>query len=317
LTAGQVLHADDQPSPSVNSVPPGYKQVRLPSGAVVTVKDVPVQQSTIGNTTGKYDPSSYDLNRTSPFSGKQFLPGTTSRYDKDSAFTPADNTTYVTKQYDSSLLNSSALQGKEAKFDQPAYNGVNSASGWDKEYTTTGNYLAQNQTTALNTTTTSSDQNRSAELPPGKTDVFPYSDSSKQYLGPGAQNVPKGVNIKDNVVLSHFDDFTGLPDRPLTIDEVRDLINHGVTPDTKSPPPPESKPLNDPAYVPRPLRDMPTPNDERNDAVPPPGTMSMPQPPENSEPLPQEDNSVPLTPIMPAPVHHSAFVPSQSPVTVP
>jgi hypothetical protein len=110
--------------------------------------------------------------------------------------------------------------------------------------------------------------------------------ASKQYLGPGAQHVPDDIVIKDNFVISRM---SGLPNRPLSIDEVRNLINHETKPNTDIKPDEPSKPLNDPNYKPEPLRDMPAPNnnDDANDPVPPPGTMASPQAPENSEQLPQ------------------------------
>ncbi len=111
------------------------------------------------------------------------------------------------------------------------------------------------------------------------------SMSNKMYLGPGAQRVPDDIVIKENVVISRM---SGLPNRSLSIDEVRNLINHETKPNTDAKPDAPNKPLNDPNYKPEPLRDAPSPasEDDKNDPVPPPGTMAAP-PPENAEPLPQ------------------------------
>ncbi len=53
--------------------------------------------------------------------------------------------------------------------------------------------------------------------------------------------------MKENVVIAHVSD---IPNRPLTVDEVRGLINHGLKPDTAAPPGMPSKAINDPNYKP-------------------------------------------------------------------
>jgi hypothetical protein len=113
---------------------------------------------------------------------------------------------------------------------------------------------------------------------------------SKQYLGPGAQHLPPGFDNKEEVIAQAR--LSDLPNRPLTIDEVRGLINHGFKPDTNVKPETSSKPLNDPDYKPEVSPAPPDSpqgskaDDDKNDPLPAPGTMSQP-PPENSESLPQ------------------------------
>jgi hypothetical protein len=109
--------------------------------------------------------------------------------------------------------------------------------------------------------------------------------SGKTFQGPEAVAAHQHLTMTDDGKIFISD----LPNRALTIDEVRNLINHGFKPNTDLKPEEQSKPLNDPNYKPEPLREMPAPatDDDRNDPVPPPGTMAAPQPPENSVPLPQ------------------------------
>ena len=97
--------------------------------------------------------------------------------------------------------------------------------------------------------------------------------------------------MKENTVIAHVSD---IPDRPLTIDEVRGLINHGFKPDTTASPDAPTKAINDPDYKPEaspeppeaPSMRAPLIDDDRDAPLPSPGTMSQTAP-ENSDPLPQ------------------------------
>ncbi len=204
-----------------------------------------------------------------------------------SEFKNHDRDTFTTKAYvDDASTASAPNLGANASFPTThAYS--RNATGFDKSYLTSNADVGQTRTAVLASSNVSADQNRTAVLGgPEKPDVLgANSMANKQYLGPGAQNVPDGIVIKDNIVLSRM---SGLPNRPLSIDEVRNLINHETKPNTDAKPEEPSKPLNDPNYKPEPLRDTPSPaDDDKNDPVPPPGTMGAPQAPENSEPLPR------------------------------
>lgn len=168
------------------------------------------------------------------------------------------------------------------------------ATGVDKSYPTQNSDAGQNQT-ALFASATSSDQGRTAVLGGQTTSTFASPFADKNFEGAEADAAKRHLTrMKNGQIL-----VTDLPSRPLTIDEVRDLINHGFKPNTDAPPAEEpSKPLNDPNYVPEPLRGDPNPSldttkptpagdDDKDDPVPPPGTMAAPQAPENSQPLPQ------------------------------
>jgi hypothetical protein len=207
---------------------------------------------------------------------------------KDSDFSNRDRNTFPTSAYRDSTLpdqsNSKTFTTSKAF--------TKSAHDYNKSFSTTTANLGSNQPAVLSQNPTSDDQNRTAVLGgPDKQEVLASNDMThKQYLGPGAQKVPDGVAIKDNLILTRM---SGVPDRPLSIDEVRNLINHGTVPDTTEKPDAPSKPLNDPNYQPEPLRDIPAPipggNPKEDDesAIPEPGTMSLVPPPENSQPLPQ------------------------------
>ncbi len=137
---------------------------------------------------------------------------------------------------------------------------------------------------------TSPDQGRSATIEKQNSAAFASPLGDKKFEGDEAQAARRHLSRNKSGQI----EITDLPDRPLTIDEVRNLINHGFKPDTEVKPEEPSKPLNDPDYKPEPLRDMPAPassDDDKDDPVPAPGTMSSPAipavPAENSDALPQ------------------------------
>ena len=205
-----------------------------------------------------------------------------------SAFKGRDQETFITKSYVPDA--SSSVPNLNTKMKFASVSGYNrSAAGFDKNYAGAATATEQTRAAVLGASETADEQGRTAILGGSEHGEVLAANSmaNKQYLGPGAQKVPEGVVVPENLVITHI---TDLPNRPLSIDEVRDLINHGTKPDLDEKPDEPSKPMNDPDYKPQPLRDNPSPDsaDDKTDAVPPPGTIANPQAaPENAEPLPQ------------------------------
>jgi hypothetical protein len=290
VTTGRLLPADDQPASS-----DGYKTVPVTvNGKTIPIRVAeqsdPFRNVSSSDSTGKYDPERI-FSATSSMANKKFALPSDSISQSNSNFKDRDQNTFITKPYiyDTSSPIAPNLDAKAGFPTTGAYS--RSATEFNKNYPTSSADIGQGRPAAFATTTDSADQNRTAVLGgPEKTEgIVSDSMANKQYLGPGAQHVPDGIVIKDNIIISRM---SGLPNRPLSIDEVRNLINHGIKPDTDAKPEEPSKPLNDPDYKPEPLRDTPPPDtsspagdDDKNDPVPPPGTMAAP--PENSEPLPQ------------------------------
>jgi hypothetical protein len=287
LATGRLLHADDPPASF-----DGYKTVPVSVGGKtipVRVKEEgdPFKNVSSSHSTGKYDPERI-FSATSSMANKEFSPPSDSISKSNSDFKNRDQDTFITKAYvdDASSPTAPNLNAKAGFPKAGAYN--RNAAGFDKSYITSNADAGQSRAAVLASSTLSTDQNRTAVLGgPEKPDVLASNSmANKQYLGPGAQHAPDDMIIKENVVISRM---SGLPNRPLSIDEVRNLINHETKPNTDVKPEEPGKPLNDPNYKPEPLRDTPSPggDDDKNDPVPPPGTMAAPQAPENSEPLPQ------------------------------
>jgi hypothetical protein len=274
LTAGPHLLADSTPV-----APPGYKIVNVPSGSGTIPVMVKEQKNPFGGIPSGDLQKSFSV--TNSMANKKFLSGSDANFQNDNH---SNIGTFSTKAYQDPALASSPNFNTKANL--PTAAGFDhGANGFNRAFPT-ANVDSQTRTSSFAGTSTSSYQNRSATLggPAAPEQLASNSMANKQYLGPGAQNVPAAYHLNTDVVLSRM---TGLPDRPLSIDEVRDLINHGAKPDTDVKPDAPSKPLNDPAYQPEPLRDTPTRanDDDKNDSVPAPGMIAAP---ENAEPLPQK-----------------------------
>jgi len=283
VTAGRLLHADDQPASS-----DGYKTVPVTVGdktVPIRVKEAgdPFKNVSSSNSTGKYDPQRI-FSATSSMADKKFSLPSDSISKSNSDFKNRDQNTFITKTYvaDASSPTAPNLNTKANFPTTGSY--ARNAIGFEKSYPTSNADAGQTRTAAL-ASATSTDQGRTATLSPQAVNTSASPLAEKTFQGPEADATHHHLTKLDNGQIL----ITDLPSRPLTIDEVRELINHGFKPNTDIKPEESSKPLNDPNYKPEPLRDTPSPSvdDDKNDPVPSPGTMAAPHTPENSEPLPQ------------------------------
>ena len=291
LTIGPTLRADDKPA-----APDGYTMVPVKSGDTTTYvkvkKELDPYQNVASSRSDKYDPTSLDFNKASPMGDKEFA-GTSSTFSKTATISnDREQGTFPTKPYaDASAPPAHSMPNMNTKVSTPSSGAfTRTAPGFQKSFMTGGSTdNGQNKAAVLPPSQVTSEQDRTAVLGTGKTDTYASAMASKQYLGPGAQNVPKGENVKENVVLAsgELSSLSDLPNRPLSVDEVRNLINHGIKPDLDNKLEAPSKALNDPDYKPEPSPAPPPADDDKSDPIPPPGMMAVPQPPENTEPLPQ------------------------------
>ena len=298
VTSAQLLVLADDPTTSSD----GYKTVPVKVGnSTVPIRvrqePNPLQNFSAPDPSAKYDPQRI-FSSTNSMANKKFDLPSSSASQGSSTFTNPGQNSFFTKSYaiDHSAPTVPNLNTNAGANLPTASAFSRNASGFDKSYSTSAASAGQNQT-ALIASATSPDQNRTAVLGGQTTSTFADPDANKVFQGEEADAAKRHLSRAKNGQIV----ITDLPSRPMTIDEVRDLINHGFAPNTDAKPPEPSKPLNDPNYVPTPLRDMPAPDastpapqaslpadgDDKNDLVPPPGTMAAPQPPENSQPLPQ------------------------------
>ena len=205
------------------------------------------------DTNAKYDPSRI-FSRSSSMADKTFSNSSDvansghNDYNKSSS-----ENTFITKPYtfDSKTSSVPGIDTKAAYPTAPLSNSNNTEFG--KSFSTASADLGPNKTSAF-ASTKSSDQDRTALLGGQGVDTYASTLGDKKFTGDEAQSANKRLTrMKDGQMY-----VQDLPNRPLTIDEVRDLINHGFKPDTDAKPIDEdSKPLNDPNYVPKPIREAP------------------------------------------------------------
>jgi len=247
----------------------------------------------------KYDPSRISLNKTSDLANKAFP--TASLYQNHSAEEARQQRTFITKPFfaGNDAPANRSVSNFNTKITYPAAQGYNrTADGTTKTFLANQTDIDQNKSAQL-ASTPSEYQNRTAYLGDHKFGTYASPLANKTYTGPGVNSTRQDM-AKVGASLMQMKD---LPNRPLTIDEVRELINHGIKPDTDAPPPAsQSKPMNDPDYEPGPppppfahSPSSPAPSSPAvasDEDLPSPGTMAaqhqqQEQPPENSEPLPK------------------------------
>jgi hypothetical protein len=287
---GPALHADTPPPSAPANDSQNYKNVQLNAGGkslTVRVKQQPdpLKHATF---TDELDPHRA-FSATNDMANKSFSTSTGLAWNKAADLKPQDAFAAKPYSFNDAAPTAPNLNTK-ATFRTTSFTGT-SASGLDKPFPTTEANLGPNQTAVLGATTTSPDQNRTAALNGQTVPMFASFMADKTFQGTEADAAHQHLKRLGNGQIEVSD----LPNRTLTIDEVRDLLNHGFKPNTAAPPPEASKPLNDPDYQPQPLRDDPSPtssaprarpaDDDKDDPVPPPGTMAPP--PDTSEPLPQ------------------------------
>ncbi|MCE0497204.1 MAG: hypothetical protein LV481_04575 [Methylacidiphilales bacterium] len=286
-----ILCADDKTTPADSD---GYKTVPVVGSdgktTNIRVQKQPQPDARLSSTSsdGKYDPTQYNLNKTSSFANKSFPDAFL--YQNNGAQETREQHSFITKSYftdNGSPSNQPALADFNTKATYPVTDAyTRTAPGLDKSYTANQTDAAQNKSAQF-TAGASEYQNRAVTLETHKIDTSASPLANKTYTGPEAVLEQREMS-KLNQGLMQMKD---LPNRPLTIDEVRDLINHGVKPDTDAAPAPSSKPLNDPDYKPEPALPLPPP-DTSDEDVPSPGILAAQHqqqeaPPENSEPLPK------------------------------
>jgi hypothetical protein len=288
-----VSAAADKPARTTtapNQAPPGYHDVKLSGGAVVRVAD---QGSTSGLKTaaaqdnGPYDPESANFSKTSSYASKSFDTGHASLSQNSSAEEARDGKHFLTQPYATG-----EYAGAGRTFKTVAYA---DASHPDADLTKSfvlSKDAAPGADQTFNTGRKSEFQDKNALIAQTAPKVDPFAApadlTEKTFFDPTTLHVPHKSFTIDKSVSSDPNSegtITDLPNRPLTVDEVRNLINHEQIPDLNSKAEAPSRALNDPNWTPpevappalddRPVRPGPT-TESQGDDLPPPGMMSQP-----------------------------------------
>ena len=277
------LRADTAPPP----VAPGYHNVPIKNGdhtAYIQVRDTNDPFAHLKQTDDAQG-NAFSLNRTSTLSHQNYDLGAAATATPAAVKDQSQTSGFQTRGYFANHP-AAATTWKAYQTDTTeAYVGLKSAD-YDKTFTTARADI--DQKTAGGANSTSEYAGKSAQLGGHEVKVFASSLGTQTYAGREASLIKKDLaQMNDGM-----EGLKDLPNRTLTIDEVRALINHGIKPNTEEKAPEPTKALNDPDYTPDAapalLRDAPL-NDSRlktfnDDLIPPPGMMAHP---EAAEALPQ------------------------------
>lgn len=255
--------------------PVGYHDLTLKDGRVIRVQDQAHLPASNPSEGGRYDPENADFSRTSSYAHKDFSTAGSSLmkgYDGDR------------KSYGTSSYQTSGYDGDQRTFQTSAYRGGKGDEDFNKSYA-----LPNPADFGKTFATKGSDlQGKSSTIT--KTSAPPTNPfAAPNALGDKAFYDPNLRNVKRDKYATAFDvkRLTDLPNRPLSIDEVRQLLNHETVPDLTSKPGEQSKALNDPDWQPdlklpeisdRAAPATPPPDEAKDNELPSPGMMAQPQP---------------------------------------
>jgi hypothetical protein len=273
-------------APAPDKPPPGSHDVKIYAGGkpmTVRVRDQAKPELKDSETTdGHYDPSSMNINRTSSYANKTFSTREATLTKDDTAEEAHDQKRFVTSSYNTGSYNQA-----NRTFQTATYKDSSRTSGdFAKTYQLPAAASEANRTFAVKGSDYQGKKALIADNPKEKTDPFttPWSQSDKRFFDPAMTHVKRDPYAAANGLdVKHLNE---LPNRPLTVDEVRDLINHEQIPNLDAPPDPASKPLNDPEWEPPvkpPMLDdkaapATPPADEAKDGeLPSPGMLAKPE----------------------------------------
>jgi len=298
LAISAIAHADNPPSklPSPaapDKPPPGYHDMTINvGGKPMTIRVPDEHKNTLKNSSpansGPYDPTNLDLNHASVYSNKTFSTSSAILSNDDGT-----NLTHGQKRFETSSFATGAYNQSDRTFQTAAYKSSSSRNSDDfsKSYQLPAAASGLNRSFDVKGSDLQNKKALIADNPKDKVDPFatPWSEGDKRFFDPALTHVKRDPYAPANVDTKKLND---LPNRPLTIDEVRRLINHEQVPDLDKPPEPESGPLNDPNFVPKldtavsskAAPATPPPDETKEDELPSPGMMAKPV---NDQPLPK------------------------------
>jgi hypothetical protein len=269
----------------------GYHDVSIQSGGkttVVRVKDSVGPRLHGQSSGGPYNPENMDLGRTSSFADKSFSTSNSALSKNDTAAEARGDNHFQTKSFSGTKPDSTSDLNR--KYETGSFaKSAHANNDFHRSFATSSSSMTQDKDVSF-ASKTSDLQGRSAHLGgPQKAPFSGLSDlSNKTFTDPEMTHVKRDPFASANGL--DVSRMVDLPNRPLTIDEVRNLINHETVPNLDTKPDNASKPLNDPSYEPptaAPMAhdDLAPPGPEEKDAgLPSPGMMSTP---ESSESLPK------------------------------
>jgi hypothetical protein len=264
---------------TLDQPPAGFHDVKLPFGGVIRVRDQTKTSMRHDTVSGdNYDPQDADFSRTSSFAHKAFS-------SQDVALSKSETAAEITQQpYATSAYGTSSFTQGDRTFKTAAYHpSTSSSDDFTKAFTLPSGPADAEKSFAVKP---SELQDQQAKIAQTQLKMDPLSRpdalNDKTFYDPALRKVQRDKYATNGLDVNRL---TSLPNRPLTIDEVRALINHDQIPNLDAPAESPSKALNDPGWEP-PLK-LPDisdkaaatpPQDENDGELPSPGMMAQPTP---------------------------------------
>jgi len=232
---------------AVDHPPPGFHDVKLAGGGVIRVSDAP--KAPVG-----------EFARTSSFANQTFSA-------QDSSLSKSAQAPEMNQQpFATSAYGTSSYTNSDHTFQTAAYHtDARSSDEFTKAYALPTGTDSFARSFATKPSTLQDKSALIAQKPLQDPFSTPWSEGDKKFYDPSLRKVKRDPYAGDSLDVSRL---TDLPNRPLTIDEVRALINHEQIPDLNAKPEEPSRPLNDPNWEP-PLK-LPEISDKAAPATPPP-----------------------------------------------
>jgi hypothetical protein len=248
----------------VDHPPEGYHDVNV-AGGVIRVSNAP--KSSGGEFSG-----------TSSFANKSFS-AQDSALSKSITAPELGHQPFLTHSFGATA----AYNQSDRTFETAAYHpDARSSDNFNKAYTLPDNQNSLAKPFAVKSSDLQDKQALIGQKQLADPFATPWTEGDKKFYDPALRNVKRDPYAGDSLDVSRL---TNLPNRPLTVDEVRSLINHEQIPDLNSKPDAASRALNDPDWAP-PLKlpemdekntSAPPPADETKDGeLPSPGMMAQP-----------------------------------------
>ncbi len=259
-----------RPRPSgTPTPPPGYKVVNH-GNTPIFVKDQldPLRHAgNIGD--DPLDPQKV-FSETNPASNKTFMPG-------DASVNKSANLDSQ-RGFRHQGLRHRGLQRLQSRLQDHLPHRVvrrhKSAAGYNQAYATKDASADLESCDSAFAPIGASEQNRAAPIDAKTFATYAAPQQGKDFTGPEADVMHRHAKPGEPID-GDLEKLGEIPDRPLSVDEVRALINHGFKPNLSEPAAPASKPLNDPNYQPEPLRIEPTSPDDAPPVAPATGTHKV------------------------------------------
>jgi hypothetical protein len=248
-----------KPAASSDQPPPGTHDVKTYAGGkpvTIRVKEMPKPElkDSGDSSDGHYDPSNMNMSKTSSYANKTFSTSEAALGGDATAAEAHDQKRFATSAYSAGSYNQANKTFETAAFKSSPQNGDDFAKTF--QLPGDGTATEANRSFGVKTSDLQGKKALIADNPKDKIpDPFatPWTEGDKRFYDPTMLRVPHkrhDFHLDASKTIAGNDRITNLPNRPLSVDEVRNLINNDQIPNLDEPPDAPTKALNDPGWEP-------------------------------------------------------------------